>query len=71
MMIEDLGLPNLKKKGLKGGIVYTDGQFDDARLCIDLVSTLIQNGSLVLNYCSAESFIYNSDGKLLDRSPCR
>ena len=57
-------LPNLRKKGLHGGIIYTDGQFDDARLCIDLVSTLIQAESLVLNYCSVEDFMYTSDGKI-------
>lgn len=57
-------LPNLKRKGLKGGIVYTDGQFDDTRLCIDLVSTLYQNESLVLNYCGAEGYIYDESGKI-------
>ena len=57
-------LPNLKKKGLKGGIVYTDGQFDDSRLCIDLVTTLVKKGSLVLNYCSVEDFIYDSGGNI-------
>ena len=57
-------LPNLKRKGLKGGIVYTDGQFDDTRLCIDLVSTLNQAGSSVINYCSAENFLYDSDGNI-------
>ena len=58
-------LPNLKKKGLKGGIVYTDGQFDDTRLCIDLVSTLHQGGSMVINYCSVENFIYGSKDKIV------
>ncbi|MDF1695394.1 MAG: glycerol-3-phosphate dehydrogenase/oxidase [Saprospiraceae bacterium] len=58
-------LPNLKKKGLKGGIVYTDGQFDDTRLCIDLVSTLNNSGSLVINYCSVDNFIYGSNDKIV------
>jgi len=57
-------LPNLKKKGLKGGIVYTDGQFDDARLCIDLVSTLNEAGSLVVNYCEVEDFIYGAKDQI-------
>ena len=57
-------LPNLKKKGLKGGIVYTDGQFDDTRLCIDLVSTINLGDGIVTNYCSAEDFIYDSAGKI-------
>jgi glycerol-3-phosphate dehydrogenase len=58
-------LPNLKKKGLKGGIVYTDGQFDDTRLCIDLVSTINLGDGIVINYCSAENFIYDSAGKIV------
>ncbi|MFT6335533.1 MAG: glycerol-3-phosphate dehydrogenase [Saprospiraceae bacterium] len=57
-------LPNLKKKGLKGGIEYTDGQFDDTRLCIDLVSTINKLGGTVLNYCSLDSFIYDEFGKI-------
>ena len=24
-------IPNLKEEGLKGGVIYHDGQFDDAR----------------------------------------
>ncbi len=57
-------LPNLKKKGLKGGIEYTDGQFDDTRLCIDLVSTINKLGGTVLNYCSLDSFTYDESGKI-------
>jgi glycerol-3-phosphate dehydrogenase len=57
-------LPNLKRKGLKGGIVYTDGQFDDTRLCIDLVSTLNIGGGLVINYCAVENFIYGADDQI-------
>jgi len=57
-------LPNLKRKGLKGGIVYTDGQFDDTRLCIDLVSTLNHGDSMVINYCSVENFIYGARDKI-------
>jgi glycerol-3-phosphate dehydrogenase len=57
-------LPNLKKKGLKGGIVYTDGQFDDTRLCIDLVSTINKGEGMVINYCGAKDFIYDSTGKI-------
>lgn len=58
-------LPNLKQTGLKGGIMYTDGQFDDTRLCIDLVTTLHKRGSLIVNYCGAENFIYNSNKNIV------
>lgn len=57
-------LPNLRKKGLKGGIVYTDGQFDDTRLCIDLVTTLNQGGSTAINYVSAQQFVYGPKDKI-------
>tara|TARA_R110000737_G_scaffold177718_2_gene202314 strand:+ start:512 stop:1963 length:1452 start_codon:yes stop_codon:yes gene_type:complete len=57
-------LPNLKKKGLKGGIEYTDGQFDDTRLCIDLVSTINLMGGTCLNYCALDSFTYDESGKI-------
>ncbi len=31
-------LPTIKTEGLRGGVVYYDGQFDDARLLINLVA---------------------------------
>lgn len=43
-------LPGLRKKGLKGGVMYTDGQFDDARLAITLAQTADDLGGTVLNY---------------------
>jgi glycerol-3-phosphate dehydrogenase len=49
-------LPNIKKDGLKGGIVYFDGQFDDARLCIDLVKTIEDKGGLCINYVKCTGF---------------
>ncbi|HPN70385.1 MAG TPA: glycerol-3-phosphate dehydrogenase/oxidase [Saprospiraceae bacterium] len=55
-------LPNLKKEGLKGGISYFDGQFDDARLCIDLVHTIIQAGGFCLNYTSFEGYHVDESG---------
>lgn len=57
-------LPNLKKKGLKGGVVYRDGQFDDTRLCIDLVSTLNEKDSIVINYCGVDNFLYDDQNKI-------
>lgn len=50
-------LPELNEKKLKGGILYLDGQFDDARLAIDLAITAYKNGATILNYCEANSFI--------------
>jgi glycerol-3-phosphate dehydrogenase len=43
-------LPNIKSKGLVGGVLYHDGQFDDSRLAINLVQTIIEKGGVALNY---------------------
>jgi glycerol-3-phosphate dehydrogenase len=43
-------LPTIKKEGLRGGIEYRDGQFDDARLGINLVQTTIEQGGVPINY---------------------
>jgi glycerol-3-phosphate dehydrogenase len=43
-------IPTLIPKALKGGIIYHDGQFDDARLAIDLAKTIADKDGIVLNY---------------------
>ncbi len=43
-------LPTIESNRLKGGILYYDGQFDDARLIINLIQTAHQLGAKSLNY---------------------
>ena len=43
-------IPNLDEEGLNGGVIYYDGQFDDARLAVNLAQTAVENGGIVLNY---------------------
>ena len=43
-------LPTIHHIGLKGGILYYDGQFDDARLAITLLRTVFDLGGATLNY---------------------
>lgn len=43
-------LPGIKEEGLTGGIEYFDGQFDDARLAVNLAQTCAERGGVVLNY---------------------
>ena len=43
-------LPTVKTAGLNGGIQYFDGQFDDARLAINLAQTAAEHGATILNY---------------------
>ncbi len=43
-------LPTLQGEGLRGGVRYYDGQFDDARFAITLFRTLVDLGGTALNY---------------------
>ena len=43
-------LPSLSTVALNGGVSYTDGQFDDARLAINLAQTAVDQGASVINY---------------------
>ncbi|MGZ3540471.1 MAG: glycerol-3-phosphate dehydrogenase/oxidase [Vulcanimicrobiaceae bacterium] len=52
-------LPDLRSEGLRGSILYHDGQFDDARLAIALARTAIDGGCIALNYVRAVRFIYD------------
>lgn len=42
--------PTLDPKDLRGGILYHDGQFDDARLALDIALTAEHYGATLLNY---------------------
>jgi glycerol-3-phosphate dehydrogenase len=55
--------PTLDAEGLRGGVLYHDGQFDDARLAVNLAQTAAASGATILNYCSVKSFL-KSDGKI-------
>lgn len=55
-------LPTLKQKGLKGGVVYYDGQFDDARLALNIAQTCSDMGGCILNYMEVTSLTKNEKG---------
>ncbi|MFB6240410.1 MAG: glycerol-3-phosphate dehydrogenase/oxidase, partial [Gemmatimonadota bacterium] len=46
-------LPNLERRRLRGGVLYHDGQFDDGRLVISLIRSLLDAGGTALNYAAA------------------
>lgn len=50
-------LPTIKTDGLRGGIVYYDGQFDDARLLANLAETAAEQGATVVNYMRVERLL--------------
>jgi glycerol-3-phosphate dehydrogenase len=49
--------PTLDPEGLRGGVIYHDGQFDDSRLALNLAQTAIEQGGVVLNYFEVKSFL--------------
>ncbi|MDR0710991.1 MAG: glycerol-3-phosphate dehydrogenase/oxidase [Prevotellaceae bacterium] len=57
-------LPTVAKKGLKGGIVYHDGQFDDARMAINLAQTCIELGGVALNRAKVIDILHNEIGNV-------
>jgi glycerol-3-phosphate dehydrogenase len=56
-------LPTARPEGLRGGVKYWDGQFDDARLALALARTAAARGALVVNYCPVASLVH-SGGKV-------
>lgn len=54
-------LPTIKTEGLRGGVVYYDGQFDDARLLINLAATAVEQGAVIVNYAPATALTRDGD----------
>lgn len=50
-------IPTVETRGLHGGILYHDGQFDDARLAVNLAQTAAAEGAVVANHVRALSLI--------------
>jgi glycerol-3-phosphate dehydrogenase len=57
-------LPGVQSKGLLGGVLYHDGQFDDSRLAINLVQSIIEKGGCAVNYCKVTGLLKNKEGKI-------
>src|ERR1700692_2003483 len=55
-------LPTLKQEGLRGGAVYYDGQFDDARLLIHMVFTAFEQGATLPNYAEVTGLTKDAQG---------
>ena len=51
-------LPNAHTQGLRGGVKYWDGQFNDARLALALARTAATHGALLVNYCRATDLVF-------------
>jgi glycerol-3-phosphate dehydrogenase len=57
-------IPQIVTKGLKGGVVYHDGQFDDSRLAINLLQTATEQGAVCANYVKVTGLTKDASGKI-------
>jgi glycerol-3-phosphate dehydrogenase len=54
-------IPTIEQEGLRGGVIYYDGQFDDARLSINMAETAYEQGAALVNYMKVNSLIKEDD----------
>jgi glycerol-3-phosphate dehydrogenase len=54
-------LLGIAPEGVRGGVLYHDGQFDDARLAVALVRTLEDLGGTAINYLEAVQLLKAED----------
>lgn len=57
-------IPTAVEKGLKGGVVYHDGQFDDSRMAVNLAQTCVENGGTVLNHATVTGILHDEEGRV-------
>src|SRR5579885_256932 len=55
-------LPTIRTDRLRVGVVYYDGQFDDARLLISLAQTAAEQGATLLNYVQVTGLAKDDEG---------
>ena len=55
-------IPTIETEGLRGGVVYHDGQFDDARLLIHLAMTAAEQGAVLLSYAPVTAITKDEAG---------
>ena len=57
-------LPTLRTEGLRGGVLYHDGQFDDSRLLIHLAWTAAEHDAALLNYTRVSGISKTPAGRI-------
>lgn len=57
-------VPTINRDRLKGGVVYSDAQFNDTRLAISLARTASSLGATLLNYAPVTSLLKSKDGEV-------
>jgi glycerol-3-phosphate dehydrogenase len=56
-------LPTIEPEGLAGGVIYYDGQFDDARLAVNMAQTAAEQGAVLVNYMEVVGLLHG-DGEV-------
>ena len=54
-------IPTIETVGLRGGVIYYDGQFDDARLVINMVQTAAEQGATLINFIKVTELLKKED----------
>ena len=57
-------LPTIKAEGLKGGVLYHDGQFDDSRLAVNLAQTCADHGGCPMNHIQVTAILHHATGEV-------
>ncbi|MDA6068431.1 glycerol-3-phosphate dehydrogenase/oxidase [Flavobacterium sp. AC] len=57
-------LPNVEEDGLRSGVIYHDGQFDDSRLAINLAQTAVEKGACLLNYTKVVALLKDDKNQI-------
>ena len=57
-------IPTLEPDRLHGGVIYHDGQFDDARLAVNLAQSIVDAGGIPVNYMRVTGLTYS--GTMVD-----
>jgi glycerol-3-phosphate dehydrogenase len=58
-------LPSIEQKGLRSGVLYHDGQFDDSRLAINLAQTAVEKGACVLNHFKVTQLLKDYENQII------
>jgi glycerol-3-phosphate dehydrogenase len=58
-------LPSIEQKGLRSGVLYHDGQFDDSRLAINLAQTAVEKGACVLNHFKVTQLLKDNKDQII------
>ncbi len=54
-------LPTINTRKLRGGVLYHDGQFDDARLAINIAQTIFDEGGFAVNYMKVKNLLKENE----------